>query len=310
MKGHFTICIGVALLAAAGCGAIRFAEHQPTETGGSGRVTLLFSGDSRGMTEPVRECACYEKPVPAIGGLPRRASFVRGVRRVEDGVLLLDAGNTVVDPEETDAARAQPRRVASALGAMGYDAVALGPAELLAGAGGDATWVEALGAPLVAANLRGTALPEHQTSVTKVVGGVRVAVLGAATPSAIPAPIQARLDLRMDPVADVLAKQVSQLDAVDLVVVMLQGTFDEARELASALGGVDVIITGRSTGLLYDTARVGATLVVQALPEGKHVGRLRLEVHGRGRSTVLADERVALDDRYPDDPEVRELVGG
>jgi 2',3'-cyclic-nucleotide 2'-phosphodiesterase (5'-nucleotidase family) len=308
MKRYFTLCSCAVLLA-----AVVYAAHSseaPLLPGGArGRVTLLFSGDSRGLTEPVRACACYEKPVAPLGGLPRRASFVRQARQSGDGVLLLDAGNTLIDPDDPVVDPAGPRRVASALGAMGYDAVGLGSAELLAGSGDDG-WVAALGAPLVAVNLRGANLPEHQGAVTRAVGDVRVAVLGAAEPSAIPEPLRDRLDLTVEPVAAALAGRLTQLGPVDLVVVLLQGTFEEASALAASLGGVDVIVAGRSDGLLYDTRAVGSTLVVQALPGGGHVGRLRLEVHDRGRPTVLADERVALDDSYPDDPLVSELLGG
>src|SRR5262249_22587004 len=95
----------------------------------------------------------------------------------------------------------------------------------------------------------------------------------------------------------------------DLVVVLFHGTFDEARALASGLEGVDVVVAGQRAGLPHGTVQAGRALVVEALPDGKQVGRLRLVLRGRGRVAPVADDRVTLDDTYPEDPAVAGLLG-
>jgi 2',3'-cyclic-nucleotide 2'-phosphodiesterase (5'-nucleotidase family) len=299
------------LVGVSGCGLARLGQATPRAAPiAEHQVTLLFTGDSRGAVEPVKECACYDKPAPALGGLGRRAAYVRQVRAAGDGVLLLDAGDTVADPDEAQPDPGERLRVARAIGAMAYDAVAPGRAEIRGAATAADGWVAALGAPLLAANLRGADALPRQPVVIKEAAGARVAVLGAVGTSAIPPPLQADLGVSVDPPAAALRSHVaSARSSADLVVVLFHGTFDEARELASGLEGVDVVVAAQRAGLPHGTVQAGRALVVEALPDGKHVGHLRLAVRGRGQVATVADDRVTLDETYPEDPAVAGLLG-
>ena len=312
MKADFRIVVFVALLlGTSGCGGIRIEDVTPRAAPiVEHQVTLLYTGDSRGAVEPVKECACYDRPAPALGGLGRRAAYVRQVRAAEGGVLLLDAGDTVADPDEPHPDPAERLRVARAIGAMAYDAVAPGRAEIRGAATAADGWVAALGAPLLAANLRGGDSLPRQAALIKEVAGARVAVLGAVGASAVPPSLQADLGVGVDPAAAALrARVASARSSADLVIVLFHGTFDEARELASGLEGIDVVVAAQRAGLPHGTAQAGRALVVEALPDGQHVGHLRLAVRGRGQVAALADDRVTLDETYPEDPAVADLLG-
>jgi 2',3'-cyclic-nucleotide 2'-phosphodiesterase (5'-nucleotidase family) len=303
MKTRFTIALLAALLV--GCAAPYAAQPSPPATVGR-LLTVLFTGDSRGAVEPAPECACYDKPVPMLGGLARRATYVQRVRAADPGVLLVDVGDTVADPDGRADDPAQRRRVALALGAMAYDAITPGPAEIAAA---EPAWVDALGAPLLAANLRGAAIL-RQASALKTVGGVKVAMLGALSPAALPADVRTSLGVEVAPAAEALRPRVAELrpDA-DLLAVLFHGSFAEARDLAAELDGVDLVVAGRRAALPHPSTRVGGALVVQAPPEGRQVGRIRLAVAGPGQVSLVEEEQVTITEELADDAAVRALLG-
>ena len=91
-------------------------------SGESPSVVILYTGGTKSHLEP---CGCYQEQ---SGGLPRRAYVVERIRQQGFPTLLVDAGNIFDGKEEIDAKRCAVNL--KAMSAMGYDAVALGQADL------------------------------------------------------------------------------------------------------------------------------------------------------------------------------------
>ena len=94
-------------------------------SGESPSVVILYTGGTKSHLEP---CGCYQEQ---SGGLPRRAYVVEQIRQQGFPTLLVDAGNIFDGKEEIDAKRCTVNL--KAMSAMGYDAVALGQADLAYG---------------------------------------------------------------------------------------------------------------------------------------------------------------------------------
>ena len=92
------------------------------ETGEPPSVVILYTGGTESHLEP---CGCYQEQ---SGGLPRRAAVVAQLRKRGFPILLVDAGNIFDGEAEMDAQRCEV--TLKAMSAMGYDAVALSPADL------------------------------------------------------------------------------------------------------------------------------------------------------------------------------------
>lgn len=243
--------------------------------------------------------------------MARRASYIKQVRQAEGQILLLDAGDELLDPEANQSIDGKKVvRVARALGAMHYDAVAAGEAELLAAGLSENGWAEAIQTPILGANLQGgDGLLPHLPYISKVVSGVRVAVIGALSPEVASAAAIPDSGTQADPMSRALAEQLGQVrPEADLIVLLLHGTFEEGQALAAELEGVDVVIVGHRALLPRTSTRIGDTLLVQVGSEGKYVGRLKLRVSGPGRVAVLEDEQVLLKPTIPDDPIVASLL--
>lgn len=268
--GLGSVSRGVLLLALA-------ATAVPARAAGTVVVTILHTSDVHGNLLPWD----YLRDRPADVGLARVASRVAEIRKETPNVLLLDGGDTIegAAPEYLQSRRAKFGALLAregapdadpmmrAMGLMGYDAMAVGNhefnfgMEVLRKAQKDAVF------PWLSANtLRvkdgSPAFPEY---IVKVVGGVRIGVLGLTTPN-IPnwEPEANRPGLRWeDPVATAkrLVPRLRGRERCDAVVVLIHsgvevdpltgvpdGTEGENRiaALAREVAGIDLILGGHT----------------------------------------------------------------
>ena len=121
----------------------------------------------------------------------RIATLVRAARAEGGPVLLLDGGDAIqggaLETAYWSGDRALPEPMMAAMTRLGYDAMAVGNHEFSSGPDALARARAAAGFPWLAANVvRDDGTPAFGTSIVKVLGGVRVGVIGLTTP-AVPA---------------------------------------------------------------------------------------------------------------------------
>lgn len=98
------------------------------------------------------------------------------------------------------------------------------------------------------------------------------------------------------------------------VVVCLShaGTEDgegEDYELAKAVDGIDVIVSGHTHTTLDEPINVNGTLIVSAAEYGRNLGVIKLKFDGMGVSLVDY-ELIPINENIPDDPEIAALIEG
>lgn len=211
---------------------------------------VAFSGSMLGHLEP---CGCSENET---GGLPRRHTYLRLLRRQFESVLLVDNGDLV----DSAGPRHQTKMefAASALDEMGYAAVNVGQRDLAFGV----DFLRALAAGLarlrfVSANFRprgSGALAEaadwpcktHVVWEVKIAGRAwRVGIVGVMSERFAPALAKLAPQGRVWPPADVLRSLMPRLEAEsDFVILLAQMNSDEAVRLAESVAGLDVVIYG------------------------------------------------------------------
>lgn len=96
-------------------------------------ITVVYTGNTDGFLE---NCGCKTNQA---GGIARRATAIRGLRRETDNrVILLDAGNAFIRPDAAhsldDLMRLEEGLYLRIMDAMNYDAVTIGTSELAFGA--------------------------------------------------------------------------------------------------------------------------------------------------------------------------------
>lgn len=287
-------------------------------------VTFLETSDLHGNLLPWD----YLRDRPADVGLARIATRVAAVRKETPNVVLLDAGDTIEGTplESLQAHRAQHAALLSSEGApdadpmaramslMHYDAMAVGNHEFNFGLDVLRKAQEESSFPWLSANTRRTAdgSPAFAEYLVKVVGGVRVGILGLTTPN-IPnwEPEDNRQGLVWeDPVVTArrlvpILRDRERCDAVvvlihsglevDVVTGLSDGTDSENRvaALAREIPGIDLILAGHTHRKLPLT-RFSGVPVLQPGRWGEVLGRVDVTFARGGDRWKVARTEGAL----------------
>lgn len=270
------------------------------------QVALFLTGQQHGYIEP---CGCTGL-ANQKGGLARRATLKKELADKGWEVVALDVGNQV--------RRFGPQpiikfgKTIEGLDKMGYRAVALGPDDLRQEA------VDLIGATLnsvMGENAYTDAnvvfeIDDTFTSPYRVVtaGGKKIgitAVLGDSEQPGI-----TNTDLVLTPAAEALAAVWPKLkdERCDLYVLLAHTSLDESRAIARQFPDFDLIVTAGGAGEpTLEPEKIEGTnsQMVQVGTKGMYVGVVGVFDDPQ---QPLRYQRVPLDDRFADAPEMLELL--
>ena len=295
-----------AIFGAAVLTAPRSFAFAPNET----VITILHTNDTHSQIDPLPP----NDRNAGKGGVARRATLVKRVRKENPNTLLIDAGDVLQGTPYFNFYRGEVEY--KAMSAIGYDASTLGNHEFDNG-------VDALAAALKFANfdivstnydVKATALEGLiKPYVVKTVGGIRVGLFGLGiSPTALITPENFKGITYNDPVlaARNVVKTLREQERCALVVCMshLGYPFNDRPshniddvKLAAQVDGIDFIASGHSH-LFMDkpaeqTQPCGAkTLIFQVGKSGINVGRVDFTfrtgklIGAAGRVLSLRDE--------------------
>jgi 5'-nucleotidase len=272
-----------------------------------------------------------------VGGFARLAALIKKERTAagQTPVLLLDAGDFMMGTPFTLLGLTHAPTL-SLMQRLGYDAITLGnhefdwTPEALAGIIGTAT-KGGFKVPLLASNMvfdssstGDDKLQQLMTSgvikkklVKTLPNGVKVGffgLLGAAGVSAAwnekPLTFTAA-----ETVAKAMVKELRETDKVDLVVCLSHSGLNadlqsgDDYDLAKAVPGIDVIISGHTHLTTTQPVKVGKTLIVQSGAYDAQLGKLELLWKGT-EVTLKKFSLLALDDQIKGDAAVQTQVEG
>ena len=250
------------------------------------RLTLLHTNDTHSRIEPFGP---GNGPISGKGGMARRATLVRDLRKQLGNVLLLDAGDVFQGTPYFN--RYKGALDYKLMSMVGYDAATLGNHDFDNGVEGlVAAMVEAK-FPFVNCNfdLKGApALAKRvQPWLVKSLPGVKVGITGVCVDfKGLVAPKNHEGVIWLDPLEALkpVIKHLREQEKVDMVVLLshlghdLKGSGLDDLTLAAQLPGVDVIIGGHSHTFLEEPVRIknagGETLIFQVGFGGVNLGRM------------------------------------
>ena len=312
-----------ALLALAVACALALPALAAGEGGGTEDLTILFTHDTHDHFLPMPDEAGGE-----YGGYTRLATVLKEQRTAADNpVVTLDAGDfSMGSLFQTIYATDAPEL--RALGAMGFDVTTLGNHEFDYRAQGLADMLRAAvesGDPLPALVQANYKPPEGDadtwaawneygiTDYTVVErDGLRVAVFGLLGVDADEcAPMSG---MEFEPIADAARRVVAQIEAeaeADYVICLSHSGTDGARgedyELARAVDGIDVILSGHTHTTLAQPIEVNGTLIVSCGEYTQNLGVLTVGKEGEA-AALRSYELIPIDETVADDPELSALA--
>jgi 2',3'-cyclic-nucleotide 2'-phosphodiesterase (5'-nucleotidase family) len=249
-------------------------------------IALLYTSNLQGKLTP---CDCAVLP---LGGLARRAAVIGRARGEADATIVVDAGDLYAPqgtPAETER---QSRLLAAGVGRAGIDAFTPGESDLAIGVARLKALSAANKIPIVSANLYGRD-GQRLFPADRLIdaAGTRIGIFGVTAPPTAADANRWRAEgiVVRDP-ADAAREEAASLGArgAAIVVALIHGGLPaENRRLVHATSGIDWAVLGHSALNLERPEKADGAFLLEAMSEGKYVGRL--DLHVVGGSTAFAD---------------------
>jgi hypothetical protein len=241
----------------------------------------------------------------------RRATAIRAQRALDEGLLLLSAGDFCGNPGISEMYRS--RFLARTMTGMGYGAVAVGERDLNYGIR-TLRSVADEGLPVICANLYERGRRVFPPYVIRKIRGAKVGVLALLGEK--PREIEG-IELR-DPAFEGRAALGKLRRECDCVILLAHMEREKLLEILPSLAGVDVVIRGHARGGDKERENCADTFLVArehaGLPvffagdRGRNLGLLTLAGSRRARPSVVESALIRLDGSVADDPATAEKL--
>jgi 5'-nucleotidase len=247
-------------------------------------ITILHTNDTHSQIDPLPA----NDRNAGKGGVARRATLVKRIRKENPNTLLVDAGDVMQGTPYFNFYKGEVEY--KAMSAVGYDAGTLGNHEFDNGVDALAAALKHATFDIVSANydVTGTVLQERvKRYVVKTLGGIRVGLFGlGVSPVALITPDNFKGVTFIDPAiaARDVVKKLRGEERCSLVVCMSHlGYYEDGQRgdsfIASQIDGIDFIASGHTHTFMQEPVAqkqpCGAnTLIFQVGRSGIHVGRV------------------------------------
>ena len=270
----------------------------PTPTPGPFSLTVLYTNDGWGYTEP---CACD----PSMGGLARRAAYIKSVREERQNVLLVDAGDSLLTLQRLEDLE-QGTLLVAAFNWMGYDAVALGGMDFRMGLDVLREQIMVAEFPVLSANTLDPQTEDFlgEDFVILEKAGHRIAVIGLTDPQMVAEITDGKVPV-LEPVERLMAIVDEVKDEVDAIVVLshLGMLFDI--NIAQIIPDITLIVSGKDLEVFDPPLDRDGLLIVSAGSRGEFIGRIDLDFDADGNLTSYKAHMQPLTDEIVEDTEMQ-----
>ena len=253
-------------------------------------ITILHTNDTHSQIDPL--------PANDVnagkGGVARRATLVKRIRKENPNTLLVDAGDVLQGTPYFNFYKGEVEY--KAMSAIGYDVGTLGNHEFDNGVDALAAALKFANFDVVSANydVKGTVLEQKvKRYVVKTVGGIKIGLFGlGVSPVGLITPDNFKGVTYIDPVvaAREVVKKLREEERCALVVGMSHlGYYEDGKRgdtmVASQVDGIDFIASGHTHTFMKEPAMqtqpCGAkTIIFQVGKSGIHLGRVDFTFRG------------------------------
>ena len=276
-------------------------------------ITILHTNDTHSQIDPILE---NDKMYAGRGGVARRATLVKRVRKDNPNTLLIDAGDVLQGTPYFNYYKGEVEYKAMSM--IGYDAGTIGNHEFDNGVESLAKALQFANFDIVSSNydVRGSALEKRiKTHVVKEVGGVRIGLFGLGiSPAGLITDDNFEPLKYLDPVTTsrAVVRLLREQERCTLVIGMSHlGYYPSSRrnevgdtQVAAQVDGIDFIASGHThtfmeKPVLQKSPSGNNTIIFQVGRSGIYVGRVDLTIkNGKvmayaGRLLDLRDESLA-----------------
>jgi len=261
-------------------------------------ITIAYSGQTHAM---LYTCSC---PIEQDGGIARRASLVKELRKKYPQLLLLDCGNFTAGglmDEYTQNAQLDMQRSEvnfKAMQLMHYDAVGVGSDEFNFG---KEFFLKNANPAYLSANLETDKVSPY---IIKDVDGIKIGIIGLTDLSVN----QKAEGLKINPPKKA-AEIVKSLKKKGVKVIIFLSTLGEQEDLKliSEVKGIDILFVGQNPLKQDPMTKVNNTYILRPAWQGRKLGKLILDI----QDAKLMDckiEELRLSNEIADDRDITAIL--
>lgn len=251
-------------------------------------ITILHTNDTHSQIDPLPD---NDSSYAGKGGVARRATLVKRVRKENPNTLLLDGGDSFQGTPYFNFYKGEVEY--KSMSAIGYDAGTLGNHEFDNGVDALAAALKFASFDVISSNydVKGTPLENLvKPYVVKTIAGIRIGLFGLGiSPVALITPANFKGVTYLDPIATskTMVKTLRETERCTFVVAMSHlGFYRNPRprdvgdgQVAAQVDGIDFIVSGHTHTFMDQPERVKQpcgqeTLINQVGRSGIYVGRV------------------------------------
>lgn len=265
-------------------------------------ITIIFTGDTHAM---IYHCSC---PLEPDGGVARRATLIKKLRKESPHALLLDSGGLfgggLLDQYSQNTELDKQRTLVNlkAMEKMKYDAVAVGDDEFSFGRQFFQENINKTKLKFLSCNLKADNISPF---IIKNVSGVNVGIVAVSN---LATRQKAEGTEVSEPVTAV-ATAVREARAKGANIIILLSRLGEKDDLSliSQVEGIDLLIIGKSRSKEELSGKAGNTTILRPSWEGRRLGKAVISVEDNKVSNLKAEE-LRLSDQIADDPDILSIL--
>lgn len=250
-------------------------------------ITIVYSGDTHAM---LYHCDC---PIEPDGGVSRRATLIKQIRKENPNTILVDAGGFLggglMDgyTQNTPLDMARSLINLKAMELMQYDAAVVGDDEFNFGAKFLEENIAKTRLDFVSANIK---LSKVLPYIIKEVSGVKIAIVGATNPSAK----QKAGDVEFIDLKSAVGKVVEEVKSKGAKLVLLLSHLGENEDLKliKEIPGIDIVVVAHARKSEDPFTKVGSTLLVRSSWQGRRIGKLSLSLENNKITKYKAEDSL------------------
>lgn len=265
-------------------------------------ITILYTGETHAMLYP---CNCPKEP---DGGIARRATLIKQLRKENPNTLVLDSGGFFAGglmDEYTQNTELDTQRTLlnlKAMELMKYDAATIGDDEFNFGQGFFLENITKANLNFISSNIK---LDKIAPYIIKEIAGIKIGIIGLTS---IASRHKATALTIIEPkVALEEALQALKKAKVDIVILLSHLGESDDLKLLENIKGIDVLIVGHSRTKDVPSDKVGSTLILRPSWQGRSLGKLSLSIENN-KITDSRVEEMRLSDKVSDDPDTLSIL--
>jgi hypothetical protein len=267
-------------------------------------LVLIYTGETHAM---LYHCNC---PVEPDGGVARRATLIKQLRKEYPDVLVLDSGNFFSagpldqNTQNTQLDMQRAKISLSAMESMKYDAVNISNDEFNFGKDFLSENINKTKLDFVSSNLSlGTVKPY----VVRNVAGIKVGIIGLTNLAAE----RRSPDLKLIDPKQAVESSVRELKKQKVKLIILLSNLGEQEDLKIIGGvpGISVLIDGHGRGNTISDSfgKAGDTVILRANWQGRRLGKAVLGIRG-DKIKKFKVEELRLSDKIGDEPSILSIL--